>query len=152
MAWIKIPKENHPVLLAALPKDPRVRTVQMFGAVAALVNGNMFGGLFARSAIVRLSPADQREALALDGAGPFDPMGNGRVMADTVLLPESVMDDRAELADWLRRAFEFTATLPAKKKKKPAKGTAKAKPVAKRPAAKRKPAKRAGKQPARKRA
>jgi len=37
----------------------------------------MFGGLFAHSAIVKLSPADQETALALDGAQFFDPMGNG---------------------------------------------------------------------------
>lgn len=121
MAWIKIPKENHPILVAALPKDPRVRTLNMFGGTAALVNGNMFGGTFARSAIVKLGDADQKEALALDGAEPFDPMGNGRVMTSTVLLPETVMDDPAELKRWLARAFEYAATLPPKKKKAAAK-------------------------------
>ena len=132
MAWVKIPKENHPFLIGALPKDPRVRTLNMFGAVAATVNGNLFGGLFARSAIVKLGEADYAEALALDGAEKFDPMGTGRVMSNTVLLPESVMDDQRELAGWLRRAFDYTATLPAKKKKSAAK-----KPPAKKPASKR---------------
>jgi TfoX/Sxy family transcriptional regulator of competence genes len=117
MAWIKIPKEHHPILLAALPKDPRVRTVQMFGATAATVNGRLFGGLFARSAMVRLDPDGQREALALDGAEPFDPMGNKRVMADTVLLPETIMDEPDELRQWLARALAYTATLPPKQKK-----------------------------------
>jgi TfoX/Sxy family transcriptional regulator of competence genes len=118
MAWVKIPKQNHPVLLAALPKDKRVVTIQMFGGVAGLVNGNMFGGLFGRSAIVKLSDADLAEAMTLDGTEPFDPMGNGRVMANTVLLPEAIMDEPAELAVWLRKAFDYTATLPAKKKSK----------------------------------
>jgi TfoX/Sxy family transcriptional regulator of competence genes len=118
MAWVKIPKENHPILLAALPKDPRVRTVQMFGGVCGLVNGHIFGGLFARSIMVRLAPDDLREALALDGAEPFDPMGNKRVMADTALMPESVMDEPAELRDWLARGFAYTATLPPKQTKK----------------------------------
>jgi hypothetical protein len=31
----------------------------------------------------------QASALALDGASLFDPMGNGRVMRDTVLLPRA---------------------------------------------------------------
>ena len=128
MAWVKIPKENHPIFLAALPKDKRVRTLQMFGAVAATVNGNLFGGLFARSAIVKLGEADYDKALALDGAEKFDPMGTGRIMSNTVLLPETVMDDREELRDWLRRAFEYTAMLPAKKKKEKA-----AKPAAPKP-------------------
>jgi TfoX/Sxy family transcriptional regulator of competence genes len=130
MAWVKIPKENHPLLLAALPKDPRVRTLQMFGAVAATVNGNLFGGLFARSAIVKLSDDDMKEALAHDGAEMFDPMGNKRVMNNTVLLPESVMDEPDELKRWLARALAYTATLPPKRK-----GAAK-KPAAKKPAAK----------------
>lgn len=152
MAWVKIPKENHPLLLAALPKDPRVRTLQMFGATAATVNGNLFGGLFARSAIVKLAEDDYREAMALDGAGPFDPMGTGRVMSNTVLLPETVMDEPDELKRWLLRAFAYTATLPPK-----VKGSAK-KPAAKKPAAQKtavkKPAatKPAAKKPARRKA
>src|SRR4051794_29539185 len=130
MAWVKIPAEHHPLFLAALPKDPGVSTIQMFGGIGAKLNGYMFGGLFARSAIVRLSAADQRTALALDGAAPFDPMGNGRVMMDTIALPESVMDDPAELRTWLARALEFTRTLPPKASKasKP-RATAKPKPV-----------------------
>ncbi len=56
-------------------------------------------------------------ALAIDGAGMFDPMGNGRIMRDTVFLPESVLDEPEELRAWLRKAFEHTASLPAKKGK-----------------------------------
>ena len=124
MAWVKIPKEHHPLFHAALPKDRRVSTLNMFGGVAAKVNGQMFGGLFARSAIVKLSPADQEAALALDGAQYFDPMGNGRLMRDTVHLPDSIMDEPDELRAWLQKALDYTATLPAKKapaKKAPAK-------------------------------
>lgn len=42
MAWIKVPPEHHPVFRAALPRDPRVETLQMFGGVAAKVNGHFF--------------------------------------------------------------------------------------------------------------
>jgi TfoX/Sxy family transcriptional regulator of competence genes len=82
--------------------------------VAAKVNGQMFAGLFGRGAIAKLSAADQRAALAIDGASMFDPMGNGRVMRDTVFLPESVIDEPAELRRWLRKALDYTAALPAK--------------------------------------
>lgn len=54
MAWVKIPKENHPLFHAALPRDPRVSTVNMFGGVAAKANGQTFAGLFARGAVVKL--------------------------------------------------------------------------------------------------
>jgi len=154
MAWIKIPAENHPLFHAALPKDPRISTLQMFGGVAAMVNGNMLGGLFGRSALVRLSEPDQKEALALDGAEPFDPMGKGRPMKDTVFLPESIMDEPEELKSWLRRALDYTATLPAKKKSGAAKGVKKgaaAKPANRAAKAAKTPrAKSAAKKPAKK--
>lgn len=127
MAWIKVPAENHRLFHAALPKDPRVSTVQLFGSVAALVNGNMFGGLFERSALVKLSPEDLGDAMALDGSRPFDPMGTGRVMTNTVVLPETIMDEPGELAAWFRTAFAYVSTLPPKKKTKK-KGGAKAAP------------------------
>jgi len=129
MAWVKIPKENHPLFHAALPRDPRISTVNMFGGVAAKVNGQMFAGLFARGVIAKLSAADQQAALALDGAEMFDPMGNGRIMRDTVFLPESVMEEPEELRAWLRKALDHTANLPAGGKKA-------ARPSAKAPAKK----------------
>jgi TfoX/Sxy family transcriptional regulator of competence genes len=142
MAWVKIPAEHHPIFLAALPSDPRVSTLQMFGGIAAKVNGHMMAGLFGRSAMVRLSKPDQQAALALDGAEPFDPMGNNRPMTDSILLPEDVMDDRSVLHDWLARALAYTATLPPKSgaKSKPPRG-ATAKPAGpSKPTAKPKPA------------
>lgn len=126
MAWVKIPKENHPLFHECLPRDPRVSTVNMFGGVAAKVNGQMFAGLFARGAVVKLSASDQQVALALDGAEMFDPMGNGRIMRDTVFLPPSVLDDRDELRGWLRKALDYTAALPRKQKRPMPKRVAKA--------------------------
>jgi TfoX/Sxy family transcriptional regulator of competence genes len=121
VAWVKVPAEHHPLFLAALPKDKRVTQMRMFGGIAAMVNGNMFGGLFGRSIIVRLSDADRAEALALDGTAPFDPMGNGRASKDTLQMSESVMEDPAELRDWLARAYAHAAKLPPKPKKTAAK-------------------------------
>lgn len=153
MAWVKIPKEHHPIFMDALPMAPDVDVVKMFGGLAAMVGGNMAGGLFARSVVVRLDDAGVQEVLALEGSGPFDPMGNGRSMAGAVMLPESVMDEADELRGWLVRAIAFARSLPPKVKKKPktkakakaaparTKPAVKAKPKAKaRPAAKRKPA------------
>ncbi len=134
MAWIKVPPENHPLFRDALPKDPRVVTLHMFGGVAAMVNGHIFAGLFGRSTMVWLSDADRAAALALDGASPFDPMGNGRVSSDKVMLPESMMAAPAELRRWIARAFDAAARLPPKKKatkKGPTNTSANAAPAAK---------------------
>lgn len=122
MAWIKVPPENRPLFQEALPKDPRIETLEMFGGIAAKVSGRIFAGLFARSTMVWLSDEDRKAALALEGAALFDPMGDGSVRSDKVMLPEAMMDDAPELRRWIARAFENTARLPAKaiKKKKPA--------------------------------
>ncbi len=117
MAWVKIPKEHHELLRAALPRDPRVTTIQMFGGLCGMVNGHMFGGTFGRSAIARLAPDDLAEALRLDGAELFDPMGRGVTMRDMVFFPETVMDEPAELRDWMQRAFTYSVALPPKPKK-----------------------------------
>lgn len=134
MAWVKVPAEHHPLFRAALPRDPRVSTMPLFGGVAAKVNGHIFAGLFGRSVIVSLPEPDRTEALALDGAEPFDPMGNGRVQSQKVMLPADMMDDAPELKAWIARAYAIALDLPrqAAKAKKPA---AK-KPAAKKPAAK----------------
>jgi len=117
MAWVKVPPENHPVFHAALPKDPRVETLKMFGGVAAKVNGNIFAGLFGRSTMVWLPEPDRAEALALVGAAPFDPMGDGRARSDKVMLPERMMRKPAELRAWIARAFTSASMLPKKAKR-----------------------------------
>jgi hypothetical protein len=137
MAWVKVPPEHHPIFIDALPKDPRIERIKMFGGIAAKVNGHFFAGLFGRSAIVQLPEPERAEALALEGAGPFDPMGNGRVMSEKVMLPESMMSDEEDLRAWLSRAFQAALVLPPKSAKPPATKTAKPKAAAKpRPAAK----------------
>jgi TfoX/Sxy family transcriptional regulator of competence genes len=141
MAWVKVPAEHHPVFLAALPKDPRVETVKMFGGVAASVNGNVFAGLFGHSTMLWLPEADRPAALALEGAAPFDPMGDGRARSDKVMLPESMMKDPPELRRWLARAFKAASALPPKTPKVAAKPAAKSAP-AKKTAPKAAPAKR----------
>ena len=128
MAWVKVPAENHPIFMAALPKDPRVETLKMFGGVAAKVNGHLFAGLFGLSTMIWLPEDERAEALALDGAAPFDPMGDGRARSDKVMLPERMMREPAELRAWMKRALDAAAKLPAKKAKaaatRPAKKTA----------------------------
>jgi hypothetical protein len=113
MPWVKVPAEHHPVFMAALPKDPRVETLKMFGGVAAKVNGNLFAGLFGLSTMVFLSEADRAEALALDGASLFDPMGDGRRRSDKVMLPESFMRNPGQLRAWSKESRIHPCNLSA---------------------------------------
>jgi hypothetical protein len=130
MAWVKVPPEHHPIFLAALPKDPRVETRNMFGGVAAKVNGHLFAGLFGLSTMLQLPEPDRSEALALKGASLFDPMGDGRARSDKVMLPESIMGDAAALRGWIKRAFESASKLPPKEEKGAAKKAASSRPGA----------------------
>lgn len=119
--WIKIPPEHHALFEAALPAGAESK--KMFGGLCAMVNGQMACGIFGRGFLAKLSPDDQARALAIRGAEPFDPMG-GRPMKDTVLFPESVFVEPAELRAWLAKAVAYTKSLP-EKKAKPAKKAAK---------------------------
>jgi hypothetical protein len=131
MAWVKIPAEHHPIFLAALPQDASIVTLKMFGGVAAKVNGKMFAGLFGASAMIWLPEKERAQALALKGAVPFDPMGDGR-KSDKVMLPPAFMNKPAELRKWLLRAFTAARELPPKK---PAASSKKAAKAQRRPAA-----------------
>ncbi|MBS2023046.1 MAG: TfoX/Sxy family protein [Deltaproteobacteria bacterium] len=134
MAWVKVPPENRPQFHAALPSDPRVEVQPMFGGLAARLNGNIFAGLFGRSTVVELPEPLREKALALDGAEPFDPMGNGKWKSHKVMLPEDVMHDLAELRHWIGLAHKHAETLPPKEKKgkaKAARSAQKAPPKAK---------------------
>jgi len=137
MAWVKVPPENHPIFHAALPRDLRVETLNMFGGVAAKVNGHIFAGLFGRSVMVWLPERDRAVALALEGAGPFDPMGDGRARSDKVMLPESLLEEPEQLRSWIARAFKGAAALPPKAAKPKAK--TKTKPAGKPAAAAKRP-------------
>ena len=125
MAWVKVPAEHHLIFHAALPKDRRVETMKLFGGVAAKVNGNVFAGLFGRSVMLWLPEGERAEALALEGAAPFDPMRDGRARSEKIMLPESMMEEPEELRRWIGRAFEGAAKLPRKAAKAKAKAKAK---------------------------
>ena len=150
MPWVKVPPEHHPIFRAALPKDPRVETLSMFGGVAAKVNGHLFAGLFGRSTMIWLPEPDRAAALKLEGASLFDPMGDGRARSDKVMLPERMMKEPIELRLWIARAFGAAALLPekaakAKKSRKAASPARKtAAPTSKAAAAKKQPTGRAG--------
>mgnify|MGYP001548378179 CR=1 FL=1 len=118
MDWVKIPKEHHPLFLAALPNDPRVSTMKLFGGIGAAVNGNMFGALWAKSVMTRLSASDYRRAVDELGATPFDPMRRGKPRENAAVLPDNLIGETKELRVWLQRALDHAATLPAKNKAK----------------------------------
>jgi TfoX/Sxy family transcriptional regulator of competence genes len=96
-----------------VPADDRVVVKPMFGNIGALVNGNMFMGLFGSAVGVKLDEADLQALLAA-GGGPFGP--DERPMGGFASLPAGMSE--AEAAPWIGKALAFVATLPKKNKKK----------------------------------
>lgn len=156
-----------PEALAALfdevaPSKAPVERRKMFGYPCAFVNGNMFTGLHRSNMIIRLRESDRANFLALPGAALFEPMP-GRPMKEYVVVPDRILNARAELGGWMKKSLGYALDLPPKAKgdrkvagvskqtlrapsaaaraAKPAKKAAA--PAAKRPSAKHGPAKRA---------
>lgn len=96
--------------------DGRVERRKMFGSPCGFVNGNMFCGLFEKSMFLRLSEADRSEAAEQLGAALFEPM-RGRPMREYVTLPDDLLEDEAQLDDWMGRALAYAGGLPFKEKK-----------------------------------
>ncbi len=117
MPLAKVPEAHHAIFEAALPREPRIETLKMFGGVVAKVNGNVFAGLFGESVMIWLPEAEREKVLALPGAVPFDPMGDGRARSDKVMLPAGIMKQPTELKGWLAQAFAAASGLGPKTKK-----------------------------------
>lgn len=86
---------------------------KMFGYSCAFANGNMFAGLHEAGLVLRLAERERVTFLRQEGARPFEPMP-GRVMREYVVAPDPLADDSAALRAWLRKAFRYAASLPAK--------------------------------------
>ena len=84
-----------------------------FGYPCLYVGGNMVSGLHGSAWFVRLGDAELADALALEGAGPFEVMP-GRPMTGYAVLPPAVIADDTTIRRWVERAIAFGATLPPK--------------------------------------
>jgi TfoX/Sxy family transcriptional regulator of competence genes len=100
---------------AAVPDHPAVKVRPMFGNLAAFVNGNMFMGMFGPELFLRL-PEGDREAVAKEGGGPFEPMP-GRPMREYAVLPSAWRDDLGTVREWVSRSLEHAQELPPKEPK-----------------------------------
>ncbi len=113
--WKKAPELWVEAFDASLPAYPGAERRKMFGYSCVFLGGNMVAGLHEAGLVIRLPP-EQRQALEAIGGKRFEPMP-GRVMREYVIAPEFLAGDHNELAKWLTRAFEYVASLPAKKPK-----------------------------------
>jgi TfoX/Sxy family transcriptional regulator of competence genes len=112
--FTKAPSALVETFQSAIAGFPDVQSRQMFGYPAAFTNTQMFAGLFQDKMILRLSETD-REAIARDGARPFEPM-KGRPMREYVVVPNAIRESSAMLRPWIAKAHGYARSLPPKKK------------------------------------
>lgn len=107
-------------LIADLSAElPEVTERRMFGSDAFFANGNIFSLAWDGRVLLKLSaPARFEAARALEGAGPFDPMGTGKTMSGWVAMPEAMHDDVEALRPWLEEAHRLAMMRPPKGAKK----------------------------------
>lgn len=115
--WKPAPAELIEAFEASVAFMPCITQHRMFGYPAAFVNGYLFAGLFENSMVLKLPAESRSELLKLPGAARFEPVP-GRTMGEFVLVPPSVVKNRAQLKPWLESAYAYVKSFPPKKKKK----------------------------------
>jgi len=112
-AWPKSPPELVERFASAMEGFPAAERRAMFGYPCAFLNGHMFTGLHGEQWFVRLGDDDRASLLAIEGAGPFEPMP-GRPMTGYAVLPYALTLDAQAVHRWIARAGTFVGQLPPK--------------------------------------
>src|SRR5260370_12343443 len=95
-----------------VPDEPAVTLRPMFGNLSALVNGNMFAGLFGEDLFVRL-PDEQSAPIRKQGGRDFAPVA-GHVMKGYVTGPSTSRHQTTASKAWIAASLVLTRVLPPK--------------------------------------
>lgn len=115
--WRKAPPALVETFEALIGRFTEAELKKMFGYPAAFVNGNMALGLWQETCILKLSPDDLADFLALPGAERFEPM-KGRPMKEYGQMPENLLTSEAEFLRWIKKSINYVSSLPPKIKTK----------------------------------
>ena len=85
---------------------------KMFGGIAFMIAGNMAVGVIDDDLMVRLDPADARDALAEAHARPMD--FTGRPPKNMVFVDSAGTSADDDLVAWVERGADYAASLPPK--------------------------------------
>lgn len=115
MKWIEAPEELKEMLDKKMDEyDCEKR--KMFGYPAYFVNNNMIGGAFEDGVVLRLGVEEKTRVMKKHSSiKPFQ--SRGREMKEYVSLPMEAYSDEVLLDELVKKAYDFTASLPPKKKK-----------------------------------
>lgn len=116
MHFEKSPPELIALFHEVCPTGPFIEPRKMFGYPCFFVNGHLAGGLHEGNFLLHLSDVDRVELDNL-GGHVFSPFP-GRTMKEYAVLPESILNDRKLLGEWIERSVTYCASLPPKNKKR----------------------------------
>ncbi|KJS15371.1 MAG: hypothetical protein VR78_09010 [Hoeflea sp. BRH_c9] len=101
---------------ALLADIPDIAEIRMFGGLCFTLNGNMLcADSHTGQLLLRLSPADHKEALRHPGVSPM--IMRGKEMAGYLYVAPSGFEHEPDLERWIRMALAHVSTLPPKKRK-----------------------------------
>lgn len=117
-----VSRTYHDYVIDQMRKISLVSSRAMFGGYAIYSNGVAFAILDDDHLYFKTGDSNRADYVNA-GMPPWDPYGDGRVSFSNFEVPESVLEDPAELALWAQKAIAVAIA----KKKKPAVKTAAAK-------------------------
>jgi len=102
---------------AVLPPAVFIEKRRRHGSPCALVNGNLFAAIHQNTMILRLSTEEKKDyekeaGRPMDAYEPFEDV----MLKGFVAVPEGLLADRDSLARWVRKAFDYAASLPGRRK------------------------------------
>lgn len=136
-----VSRTYHDYVIDQMRKISALSSRAMFGGYAIYSNGVAFAILDDDHLYFKTDDSNRAD-YANAGMRPWDPYGDGRISFSNFEVPESVLEDPAELAAWAQKAIAVARA----KKKNPAakiKGKATKKPAVKKKAAPKKTSTRA---------
>ena len=96
-----------------LTRRKSVAEKKMFGGLGFLMNGNLLVAVRKDSLLVRVGPEQNEDALRELHVSAFQITGRGTIDGWVVVESEGLEEDD-QLKDWIDRATNYSATLPAK--------------------------------------
>ncbi len=111
--WTKAPEQLVALFDKMLAQIPGAEIRKMFGYPVAFVADQMFCGLFQSTMMLRLSDSDRPAFMNQYGAKLFEPMP-GRPMREYVVVPDLLLESRAQLERWISKSLAYASSLPPK--------------------------------------
>lgn len=113
---MSIDEDAAAILRRALGAGTGITERAMFGGLGFMLDGNMVCGVMSRKmgggAMFRVGKEREAEALAVEGARPFE--GTGRRMGGFVTVDTGLLEDEAALDRLLQLSLSYARSLPPK--------------------------------------